>query len=86
MYFFMIILTLGFIYELSLGAIDLKMYLISRLDKKILYVFLFILKVLRLYIYGFLVKERGLIIYTSDIKLLHLLTIMKKNEIYRLIL
>jgi hypothetical protein len=81
MYLFIAILTVGFIYELGLGAIDLKLYIISSLDRKLLYLFTFIYRVLRTYIYGFILKESSLILYTNNQKLLYLVTIMKKSEI-----
>lgn len=84
MYFFIAILTVGFIYELSLGAIDLKMCFLQRLDRKMLFFYLFIFSILRSYIYGFLIKERGLVIYTTGVKLLHLLIVMKKNQVISL--
>lgn len=84
MYFFIAVLTLGFVYELQLGAIDLKMISLRSLDDKLAYIYLFISQFLKIFIYGFLLKERGIILYVNNCKLLHLLTIMKFNEIISL--
>lgn len=84
MFLFLLLLTIGFIYELFLGAIDIYFYVTSnnRFSKfKLMYLFVFLFTFINRFGYGFIIKESLLSIFVKESNLLQILYILKKNEI-----
>jgi len=79
MFLFIFLLTIGFLYELFLGAIDLYFLIFSR---KVLYLWFFLFNICARYLYGYILKTRNLYIFTKERFLLPLVYFLKYNELY----